>query len=118
MLCGAVHDFFVVPKNVFPDPEWCLGMLSASVTVNEWIVGGPFLNLARSKDGEPRNKYVAGGGGVFTHSMGYLWKLEDKTEELVISFYFSIGSRDQTQVIWRVRQELSLLCHPVSPGLA
>lgn len=63
MLCGAVHDFFVVPKNVFPDPEWCLGMLSASVTVNEWIVGGPFLNLARSKDGEPRNKYVAGVGG-------------------------------------------------------
>lgn len=53
---------FVVSKNVFPDPEWwCLGMLSASVTVNEWMVGGLFLNLARSKDGEPRNKCVWGG---------------------------------------------------------
>lgn len=105
---------FVVPKNAFPDPEWCRGMLSASVTVDEWIIGGPFLNLARSKDGEPRNNCV---WAVFTHATGHLWKSGDNTGELVVSSYLSIGSRDQAQVIWLVGPELSFLCRPVSPGL-
>lgn len=89
-------------------------MLSASVTVDEWIIGGPFLNLARSKDGESRNNCV---WDMFTHATGHLWKSEDNTGELVVSSYLSIGSRDQTQVIWLVQPELSFLCRPVSPGL-
>lgn len=82
-------------------------MLSASVTVDEWIIGGPFLNLARSKDGESRNNCV---WDVFTHATGHVWKSEDNTGDL------SIGSRDQTQVIWLVQPELSFLCRAASPG--